>query len=456
MKLPHTGENIKLFLQSTMKEFDITDAVLSVAFDNASNNLKAVKEVLRDESLMSILPFSGRFLLQRCCAHILNLLSQAALRTCRSELEALRAVIVHSGTAKQYAELVKCIEKAQPSLLKYSVPDKDTPTRWGSCSQMIDDADVIEDGLIEYSKSLVAEGAANVVELTPTMFDNIRVINKFLKPLKIMSHNLCVTDIGANITKAYWIICDLTKHIEDAKFKGILTSFHYDEDIEDKAAVVLVGRAANQAHEKHIKYFSEIPESFQLGAMLDPNVRTSHLKNPAEREVWNALFCEVFEMRYSQLPGKQYPSTTGAPSTTSTNTSTAAATAGTDKEMSSYDAFMSAKVAAAPTQTLQSEAEEYLQGECSSNVDTLTWWFLNRTTFPRLYIMAMHFLSMECTTIQSEAAFSEANGLLGDERKCMVAETVQALMLTRAWLTASERYGWGLTSDAVCDGEEEL
>ncbi len=97
--------------------------------------------------------------------------------------------------------------------------------------------------------------------------------------------------------------------------------------------------------------------------------------------------------------------------------------------------------------SLESELETYLREPTvfippGQRFEVLTWWRDNQFRFPRLSLMARHFLSIPISSVASESAFSNAGRVIDDHRTSLSPETVSALMLCESWVKAETRYPW--------------
>ena len=146
---------------------------------------------------------------------------------------------------------------------------------------------------------------------------------------------------------------------------------------------------------------------------------------------------------------------TATAATTSTSTvasaGTAAAAPATVSSMASFRMRQASEAAASIVQQpvdLLKEVNEYLSGTAVVDNDEyynpLLWWRANQTRFPCLSVMARNILAIEATTIQAESCFSEARAILRYNRSRMASLTATALILTKSYLRAADRYHWRL------------
>jgi len=72
LEYPHTGSVIYAAIMSVLREYEITDKLFSISFDNASANTTTIDMFLRNIS--TLMPARGsKFFHVRCVCHIINL-----------------------------------------------------------------------------------------------------------------------------------------------------------------------------------------------------------------------------------------------------------------------------------------------------------------------------------------------------------------------------------------------
>ncbi|XP_059311207.1 zinc finger BED domain-containing protein DAYSLEEPER-like [Lycium ferocissimum] len=98
----------------------------------------------------------------------------------------------------------------------------------------------------------------------------------------------------------------------------------------------------------------------------------------------------------------------------------------------------------------ESDLESYLDQSLESiivddddNEDILGWWRECGKAFPLLSKMARDMLTIQSSSVASEAAFSAARFQLGDHRHSLAQDSLEISVLFRAWINA-ERKNCGL------------
>ena len=131
---PHSGHQISNIIYQTACNFGIQNKIMSITFDNASNNNVAVG--LLKDSFNPIL--NGRLLHIRCACHILNLLVQSGMTMIQEVIQKIRNSIsfIHASRARMQDFKQLCLEHGK----RFKKFRLDVVTRWNSTYTMIHDA----------------------------------------------------------------------------------------------------------------------------------------------------------------------------------------------------------------------------------------------------------------------------------------------------------------------------
>ena len=79
---PHSGDRQFSIIKKNLQWYNLYAKIINISFDNASNNTRC-KRVLNN----------GQLFHTRCCAHIINLVVQDGLETCKRVLNKFRVMI---------------------------------------------------------------------------------------------------------------------------------------------------------------------------------------------------------------------------------------------------------------------------------------------------------------------------------------------------------------------------
>lgn len=130
-ELPHTGQSIYQLIMSYLREFRIKDKVMSLSFDNASNNDSAIDRLRRDLD-----PFiNGEFFHSRCVCHVLNRVVQDGLEMVKPITSKIRQLVLYCyGNNRRRQDFSKFVRSQG---VKYLKPAVDMPIRWNSTYKML-------------------------------------------------------------------------------------------------------------------------------------------------------------------------------------------------------------------------------------------------------------------------------------------------------------------------------
>lgn len=66
-------------------------------------------------------------------------------------------------------------------------------------------------------------------------------------------------------------------------------------------------------------------------------------------------------------------------------------------------------------------------------IDPIKWWLTQKDVFPRLYKMALDYLSIPGSSVKSEEAFSQSGDIVSKKRSRLDSESVRILMCLKSW-----------------------
>src|SRR5207253_11317880 len=125
----HSGALILTNLTDTLREFNISDRIISLTTDNGSNMLACGRELANElEVGFSNLTFSHN----RCAAHIINLAVKAGMKHLDTSIIKLRKFVIK-------------IRNSQLLLDEINMPIQDVDTRWNATYLMIERQILIKD-----------------------------------------------------------------------------------------------------------------------------------------------------------------------------------------------------------------------------------------------------------------------------------------------------------------------
>jgi hypothetical protein len=136
LETPHTGLSMFNMVLKCIRELNFEDKVFAVTLDNASNNGRMVKMLRENLVAKKMLLGDGKFMHQRCAAHILNLVCQAGIDYLDPILTNIRETVkfirVTANRKEQFEDIV-----TQMGISCEKSLSLDVPTRWNSTFTMI-------------------------------------------------------------------------------------------------------------------------------------------------------------------------------------------------------------------------------------------------------------------------------------------------------------------------------
>ncbi|CAM0905408.1 unnamed protein product [Alopecurus aequalis] len=136
LETPHTGVAMFNVVLKCIRDLNFEDKLFAITLDNASNNGRMVKMLRENLVGKNMLLAGGRFLHQRCAAHILNLVCQAGIAYLDPILTNIRDTVkfikVTANRKEKFADIV-----TQKGISCEKSLCLDVPTRWNSTFTML-------------------------------------------------------------------------------------------------------------------------------------------------------------------------------------------------------------------------------------------------------------------------------------------------------------------------------
>ena len=98
---PHDGSNLYTVIMQCVRDYSLKDKIISISFDNASNNTNCARRLKNTLKPM----LDGKFLHTWCVCHIINLVVQIGVDYLNYVLDKFRAIMdeVYDTNTKQQA-----------------------------------------------------------------------------------------------------------------------------------------------------------------------------------------------------------------------------------------------------------------------------------------------------------------------------------------------------------------
>nr|GMD22414.1 zinc finger BED domain-containing protein RICESLEEPER 2-like [Ipomoea batatas] len=424
MEPPHTGQELAGAVFNCLKEWGIDKKIFSLTLDNATAN-DSMQTILKQHlSLQNSLLCEGQFFHIRCCAHILNLISQEGLKAASSSIQKIRESIKYVKQSEARKILfAKCVE--QVGEIDGNVGLRlDVPTRWNSTYVMLDSA-------LKYQRafgSLVLHDKHFVSCPSSEEWKRGESIRDFLAPFYVITNLFSGSSYPTSnlYFMQIWTIENLLREKENSD----------DLIIQDMALKMRV---------KFDKYWSEYSVILAIAAVLDPRLKFDMIQycyKKFDPIGWETKLDVVKRKMYVLF--SQYENGTSLASTSiSTSSSTSSSThvqahsshAPQLNYFGEYTDYSSENVSVIKKSDLDTYLEEgKLDTKSNMHLDVLQYWKEHQARFPCLSKMACDLLSIPITTVASEGSFSIGSRVLTKYRCSLLSENVQALICTRNWL----------------------
>ena len=401
--------------------FSINDKIMSITFDNASNNNASIPFLV--ERLKP--PLEAIFHI-RCACHVLNLVVNDGLAEFSPVIEKIRKAvgIIQANHKKSRIKVFKD-ECAKAGLAKKLMPTE-CFTRWNTTHYFLKTC-------YEYRVPITV--CNNQFSKTPErmLFDGdwveadqiIKFLNIFTQATKIFS--------GKHYSTA---ACALPVVAEAAY---LLKRWSTNRDYQ---------LAVEQMMEKFRKYFYPIPMVLLLGSVLNPCfkfVQTTEMikllykymgvgDNDIVKETINSLKANIDEL-YSY-----YSTIVGSGASPVAQSSTNPTGEGDKYNFDSYDFWQ--EMSSRQSFGGINEYDLY----CSQTMikptqafNPVLWWKENAHSFPILSAMAKDVLAIPISSVASESAFSQGRQQLGDHRHSLANTSLEVLVCLRDWIRAERR-----------------
>ena len=240
MEYPHSGYAIEEELVRCLIDWGIKEKMFTLTLDNASNNTSACELLITNHK--NDLLLEGQHLHVRCCAHILNILVQEAMKIIHAAIEKIRELLKHIDSSPSRLQIFNSLANGKGLASKQGIY-LDIPTRWNSTYKMLREA-------LEY-KAVLNSYALKYYELSPSEdeWERAGAICEFLKAfeeltLAVSAHRkptahrflslvLCIQHASKDPA---WQTTDLLKELAASMSSKIEKYWDVSEDIHPSEA----------------------------------------------------------------------------------------------------------------------------------------------------------------------------------------------------------------------------
>lgn len=431
----HTADNIFKLIKIILEEYNLTNKIFSISFDNASANTASVFDLINNCSPI----LGGKYFHVRCICHVLNLCVQDGLLVSQNNLvlpikKALNYLWGHPKLMKQWFEFCK-MHNVSPK--RFS---RDVPTRWNSTYDMIVDSIGHKDLLCSFIQQ-----NCSTLTLWPTHWDECSALLKLLK---------CFNDATYLLSGVYYP----TSHLLLYECVNIADVMHEHENN------IVLSSCIKSMRDKWVKYYEEIPPLNLVASIFDPrtkldglfdylttyynllhlsdSVSVSSIISNSKKDIEN-LYDEYYRV-YKHMTSDV------AESSLQNDTSSTSKLSLAER--------MRRQKRQRPSQGNNSELEKYLSTnfefsdeDAGNDFQVIQWWKCHQSLFPILAMIAKDVFSSPVSTTSVERAFSMGGQILDETRSRMSPDSLEAQACLDDWTRAKYRQ-----QEYVRDNEEEL
>ena len=442
--IKHTGENICMLIEECLNRYNISKRLISISFDNASNNNNAIIRLKRKiDPVLNVELFHIK-----CMCHVINLIVKDGLILFKDIIQKIKDAVYdlrHSTT-----KFVKFKELCLNANLKPIRIPNDVKTRWNSTYLMLSKAITLRLPLIEFINHYTNEDY--VIE--DEEFDKAEKLCEFLKYFYDITNNLSVI-YEPTIHIAFPIIFGMEMHFKKFKNDPIFSTFISKMEI------------------KFIKYWADIPLLFCIATSFDPRLKMSKVMSCLDthynyicevvsnsqilvnddnyKKYLNPLLCsqnkkndlnETINKLYIKYK-KQNPSRTSQSTQNSQNQNL-----DLTPSQNPFEIFLSASSSYTSSQIDLSERFDEIDiyknmfridPSMNANFNILEWWSDKNQAFPILQLIARDILTPPVSTVPSEQAFSSSNRLLSPKRLSLTFKNIEMCIKLKDWFDAEIR-----------------
>lgn len=386
----HTRFNLSRQIRNITDSFELSDKVVMIVTDNASNISNAVNERLQ-------WPHFG------CYAHTLNLIVTDALKheLVSNIIEKVKNLVSHFKRSNLDTEkLLKYQKDAGDQMPKKLV--QEVKTRWNSTFYMLDRITNIQDAV----KATVALLDKGIQTLTAEEWKICGELCKVLKPFE-------------DVTKKLTGLTDVCQ-------KLIKRPFHKNvQEVVQNLQIGILTRFNNLEMNKTIGTCSFLDPRYKLFAFSSSqaqNIIKEHVKKLATAE-YNK------ERQMTTAPvNHERPSTSNSE-------------VDEDAELSVTSFLKTVLQKAQPPGTATSsaiiEVQRYLEERTIDiTEDPLSWWRVKQHAYPILAKLARKYLCMVASSVPCERVFSKTGDIVNEKRTRLKPSKVMQLI----FLNANQKY----------------
>ena len=388
MDHPHDAVTISTFIRQTIEDFDLSNKIISITTDNASNMEAAVVNMRNCLDLGTSRPFG--FTHYRCIAHIIHLGVTAALKEMKPLMKDVKELVLAIKSSGKRAEIFRniqtmLIEKGELDGLNSPLELlEDVKHRWNSAYIMLARAYKLRVAICRFlSESNDLHG---IGDMDWTGLEKIIV---FLKPFYELTCCLS-SENSCTISFTCVVVPKLLEHVSKVRHGDIL----YD--------------AVASLKSKLLSYIDKMYQpTVLIATVLDPRFKAKSLSTEMIDQVTSQLNRMLESEESTSVLRDQSRESSGSTSI--------------------LDEIFE--------QDEDDEIERYLRTPCCHrSTDVYKFWGVNSENFPKLSSIALKILPIQATSVASEGIFSISGDLGTPKRNKLSDSSFESNILIKSWM----------------------
>ena len=394
----HSGMKMAKCIYEILDRWNLKNKVNSFTLDNASMNDKIMEELelMLNNNGISFKKEDSHF---RCLCHVLNIAVQESMEFQINTVSKVRTFFSKIKNSPKKMEQFK--EKCRLSGDKFTKPQVDTPTRWSSTYNMLNNAFNMKNSINIYLNDSNQDVDLIECKLTNDDWSEIEELLFLYKKFADINYYL-ESESYPTITKTIPFFNLILDHLEDCM----------DRYNNENALYQM----ADAAWKKIVKYYAKTNEMNIVLVALDPRLNIQYLVDEGieKKDIDNcrgklqeliekyAGDCEI-QNRFIGENDINHRHNHLEPLT-----------------------MQVMKKRKLNNTRRQSEIFYYVNEEQRNvNCDPLSFWFQNKYTFPRLSLVARDYLAIPATSAPSERCFSKCNYSVSQRRFALKQKSIR-------------------------------
>jgi hypothetical protein len=398
----HTGINIAKTIYDVLKNWELREKFLAITTDNASNNETMVSHL---EKLFNEDGFhwDSRLYHFRCMAHIIHLAVEESLKELEDKIHKIRNVCkaIRSSPIRMNAFQEKCCI----TNTEFKKPLIDCPTRWSSTYLMLNRAIELKKVIHLITTDDEDERVTDMsqYEISKSEWQELEMITNFLfkfhQATQFMEKSTYPTAISV-----IPLLNVLLDHVED-----------WSGDLKSKTDSV-IERAARNAREKLVKYYTKTNEMTMSILAMDPRFKLKYFEDEGfshhDIEITRNLLKNIFKT-YNQISNTRYSEEL--------------------YEWNMENDLFREIIQRRRKMEEKDELDLYLQEpQQDFNTDIMHYW--KNSTQIHLSRMTRDLLTIPATSTPSERQFSSCNNMLTDKRMSLDPKSVRVCQCLKSMI----------------------